>query len=203
MAHLLGIRLMPRIRNWKDLTLYRPAPQSRDEHINAFFSGDIDWELIERHVPDLLRIVISMKTGRITASTILVKLNTYSHKNQLYQAFREVGRVIRLGFLLQYVGDPELRAIIQRETNKSESFNGFAKWLAFGNGGVIPTNNRREMRKYLKYNHLLANLVIFANVALLTHALNELASEGHRTEPEALAPLSPPPSQHPVRFGLY
>ena len=203
LAHLLGIRLMPRIRNWKDLTLYRPTPQSRYEHINALFSDDIDWDLIETHVPDLLRIVLSIKTGRITASTILGKLNTYSHKNKLYQAFRELGRVIRTGFLLQYVGDPELRAMIQRETNKSESFNGFAKWLAFGNGGVIPTNNRREMRKYLKYNHLLANIVIFANVALLTHALNELVSEGHRIDPEAVAVLSPYITQHLVRFGLY
>ena len=203
LAHLLGIRLMPRIRNWKDLTLYRPTPQSRYEHINTLFSDDIDWELIERHVPDLLRIVLSIKNGTITASTILGKLNTYSHKNKLYQAFRELGRVIRTGFLLQYIGDPELRAIIQRETNKSESFNGFAKWLAFGNGGVIPTNNRREMRKYLKYNHLLANLVIFANVALLTDALNELASEGHHIDPEAVAALSPYMTHHLIRFGLY
>ncbi len=203
LAHLLGIRLMPRIRNWKDLTLYRPTPKTCYEHIDALFSDDIDWDLIERHVPDLLRIVLSIKTGTITASTILGKLNTYSHKNKLYQAFRELGRVIRTGFLLQYLGDPELRAIIQRETNKSESFNGFAKWLAFGNAGVIPTNNRREMRKYLKYNHLLANIVIFANVALLTQTLNELVSEGHRIDPEAVAALSPYMTQHLVRFGLY
>lgn len=76
LAHLLGIRLMPRIRNWKDLTLYRPTPQSRYEHINALFSDDVDWDLIERHVPDLLRIVLSIKNGTITASTILGKLNT-------------------------------------------------------------------------------------------------------------------------------
>jgi len=152
LAHLLGIRLMPRIRNWKDLNLYRPTPESRYEHIDALFSDDVDWDLIATHLPDLLRIVLSIKTGTMTASTILGKLNTYSHKNKLYQAFRELGRVIRTGFLLQYLGDPELRATIQRETNKSESFNAFAKWLAFGNAGVIPTNNRREMHKYLKYN---------------------------------------------------
>ena len=52
-------------------------------------------------------------------------------------------------------------------------------------------------------NHLLANLVIFANVALLTDALNELASEGHRIDPEAVAALSPYITQHLVRFGLY
>jgi hypothetical protein len=193
---------MPRIRNWKDLTLYRPTPESRYQHIDVLFSDDVNWELIETHVPDLLRIVLSVKNGTITASTILGKLNTYSHKNKLYQAFRELGRVIRTGFLLQYIGDPELRAIIQRKTNTSESFHGFAKWLAFGNGGVIPTNNRREMRKYLTDNHLLANLVIFVNVVLLTQAMNELVREGHRIDPEAVA-LSPSITQHLVRFGLY
>ncbi len=59
------------------------------------------------------------------------------------------------------------------------------------------------MRKYLKYNHLLANIVIFANVAILTHALNELASEGHRIDPDAVAAISPYITQHLVRFGLY
>jgi len=68
---------------------------------------------------------------------------------------------------------------------------------------VIPTNNRREMRKYLKYNHLLANLMVFANVAILTQAMNELVSEGHRIDPESVAFLSPYITQHLVRFGLY
>src|SRR5258708_36825341 len=99
---------MPRIRNWKDLTLYRPTPQSRYAHINALFSGDIDWDLIERHVPDLLRIVLSIKNGTITAATILGNLNTDIHKNQLYQAFLELRRVIRNGILLKYVGYPDL-----------------------------------------------------------------------------------------------
>jgi len=203
LAHLLGIRLMPRIRNLKDLKLYRPTPESRYEHINDLFSDDVDWDLIATHLPDMLRIVLSIKTGTMTASTILGKLNTYSHKNKLYQAFRELGRVIRTGFLLQYLGDPDLRATIQRATNKSESFNNFAKWIAFGNAGIIPTNNRREMRKYLKYNHLLANIIIFANVALLSQAMNELVSEGHIINPDAVAVLSPYITQHIIRFGLY
>jgi hypothetical protein len=67
----------------------------------------------------------------------------------------------------------------------------------------MPTNNRREMRKYLKYNHLLANLVIFANVAFLTDALNELVSEGHQIDPEAVAALSPYRTQHLIRLVEY
>ncbi|WP_374100900.1 Tn3 family transposase [Bacillus sp. RIT 809] len=37
---------MPRIRNWKELKLFRPSKEEVYEHFNEFFSGKIDWELI-------------------------------------------------------------------------------------------------------------------------------------------------------------
>jgi TnpA family transposase len=100
LAALLGISLMPRIRNWKELKLYRPDKNSSYAHIDTLFSDTIDWKLIQTHLPDMLRVILSIKAGRITASTLLRKLGTYSRKNKLYQAFRELGRVIRTEFLL-------------------------------------------------------------------------------------------------------
>lgn len=132
LASLLGISLMPRIRNWKDLTFYRPDKQVTFTHIDPLFSETIDWDLIQTHLPDMLRVVLSIKAGRITPSTLLRKLGTYSKKNRLYQAFRELGRVLRTEFLLKYLASAELRALIQAATNKSESFNGFTQWIAFG-----------------------------------------------------------------------
>ena len=55
----------------------------------------IDWDLIQTHLPDMQRVAVSIKTGKITASTILRRLGTASRKNKLYFAFRELGRVIR------------------------------------------------------------------------------------------------------------
>ena len=86
LAFLLGISLMPRIRNWKDLKLYRPDKLTTYLHTDALFSGTIDWNLIKTHLPDMLRVVLSIKSGRITASTLLRKLGTYSRKNRLYSA---------------------------------------------------------------------------------------------------------------------
>jgi TnpA family transposase len=37
-AHLLGIKLMPRIRNWKDLIFYRPDEGTKYQHIDALFT---------------------------------------------------------------------------------------------------------------------------------------------------------------------
>lgn len=96
------------------------------------------------------RVVSSIKAGRITALTIVRRLSSYNQHNRLYQAFRELGRVVRTAFLLQYLDDAELRRTIQAATNKSEAFNGFAQWLAFGGAGIIAENDRAAQRKIIK-----------------------------------------------------
>ena len=121
LAALHGIFLMPRIRNWNDLKRYRPDKQTTFIHIDSLFSDTIDWGLIKTHLPDMLRVVLSIKAGRITASTLLRKLGTYSRKNRLYQAFRELGRAIRTEFLLKYIGSIELRTLIHAATNTRHS----------------------------------------------------------------------------------
>jgi TnpA family transposase len=181
---------MPRIRNWQNLILYRPSKEVRYKHIDTLFSASVDWDLIATHLPDMLRVGISIAAGRITPSTILRKLGTHSRKNRLYQAFREVGVAVRTGFLLQYIGDVDLRSPIQAATNKSESFNDFVQWLAFG-GSVITENDRAEQRKIIKYNHLLANCLIFHNVCMMTRVLHKLQADGVPVEADTVAALSP------------
>src|SRR5215510_4817585 len=92
---------------------------------------------------------MSIKAGKLTPSAILRRLGTYSRKNRLYFAMRELGRVVRTGFLLQYLSDQDLRRTILRAMNKSEAFNGFLKWLFFGGEGVITDNRREEQRKII------------------------------------------------------
>jgi TnpA family transposase len=163
----------------------------------------VDWGMIETYLPDMLRVALSVKAGRIQASTVLRKLGTNSTKNKLYQAFHSLGCAVRTGFLLQYLNDAQLRATIQAATNKSESFNHFVQWLSFGGEGVISTNNREEQRKLIRYNHLIANCLIFYNVVEISRILQELTVEGYPLEAEAIAILSPYWTQHVNRFGLY
>src|SRR5262249_2603053 len=149
LSYLPGIHLMPRTRNWKDLTLFRPSGQHRYTHIDTLFREQVDWELIRTMLPDMLRVALSIRAGKIMPSTILRRLATYSRKNKLYFAFRELGRVVRTIFLLQYVQSVELRHVIQAATNKSEAYNGFTQRVAFGGDGTIATNDREEQRKIL------------------------------------------------------
>jgi TnpA family transposase len=200
LAYLLGIKLMPRIRNWKDLKCYKPSPEAVYKHISELFTKDnINWELIARHLPDMLQVALSIKAGRIAPSTILRKLGTASRKNKLYFAFRELGRVVRTIFLLEYVNSEELRRIIQSATNRCESFNKYAQWVYFA-ADLIQENVRDEQLKVIKYNHLIANLLVFHNCKTMTEALKELQDEGMTLTPDILRALSPY-RQHPSRFG--
>lgn len=203
LAYLLGINLMPRIRNLKKLVFFKPDRATRYEHINGLFSEAVNWELIETHLPDMLRIALSIKAGKITPSTILRRLGTASRKNKLYFAFRELGRVVRTEFLLKYIGDVELRKTIQAATNKSEEFNQFIKWLFFGNQGIIAENVRHEQRKVVKYNQLVANLAILHNVEAMTGILKEMQEEGYPINEEILGGLAPYRTEHINRFGDY
>tara|TARA_R110001599_G_scaffold264269_1_gene464874 strand:+ start:13347 stop:16328 length:2982 start_codon:yes stop_codon:yes gene_type:complete len=203
LAYLLGIKLMPRIRNIKDLTFYKPEKGMVLNHLQSLFKDPIRWDLIETHYPDMLRTAMSVKAGKITASTILRRFGTKSRKNKLYFAFRELGRVVRTMFLLEYITDIDLRRTIQAATCKSEEFNEFASWLFFANGGKIPSNLRHEQGKIVKYNHLLANIAILYNVNAMTEAFNQLKSEGYNITKAQMASFSPYHTEHFGRLGSF
>lgn len=137
LSHMLGIKLMPRIRNWKDLNFYRPDSKTVYKNIDSLFSEVIDWDKIETHWQDILQVVLSIQTGKISSATLLRKLSNYSRKNRLYQAFQELGRVVRTVFLLQYISDIQLRRDITAVTNIVEAYHKFAKWFFFGGFGII------------------------------------------------------------------
>lgn len=204
LAQLLGIQLMPRIRNWKELHFYRPSSENQYEHIDSLFAAEqIDWKLIEIMLPDMLRVALSVKAGKITPSAILRRLATYSRKNKLYFAFRELGRVIRTKFLLQYISEIDVRRMISVATNKSERFNQFADFLFFGGKGIIAENVRDEQRKVIKYNHLVANLVIFHTLVAMSEALERMVEDGHVVDANLVARLSPYQTGYINRFGDY
>jgi TnpA family transposase len=154
LAYLLGIKLMPRIRNWRDLTFYRPAKETLYQHIDPLFTQTIDWGLIERHWPDLLQVVLSIQAGKVLPSLLLQRLNSYSPKNKLYLAFRELGRAVRTRFLLEYLADGSLRQSIQAATTKIESYNSFLDWITFGGDGLLTPRDPVEQEKRIKYTNL-------------------------------------------------
>lgn len=204
LSYLLGIKLMPRIKHFKHLNYYKASQDITYDNIDDIFSSTaIDWDLIETNHLDMLRVAMSVQTGKVKASTILRKLCSKSRKNKLYYAFRELGRVIRTIFLLGYIDDVDMRQTIQAATCKSEEFNEFIDWISFGGNGVISDNLRFSQRKIIKYNHLLANILIFHTAANQTHTVNKLRAQGIEIPNAALERFSPYWREHLNRFGMF
>lgn len=203
LTHLLGIKLMPRIRNWKDLKFYKPYKESSYNHIDSLFKDSVKWDIIETHYEDLFQIILSIKSGKILPSTLLRKLNNYSKKNKLFQAFRELGNVIRTMYLLDFISDIKLREKITESTNKTESYNAFSKWFFFGGEGVIRENSIDEQTKVIKYNELLANAVILQNTIDMGNTIKRLKDDGVEVSKQDIKNLSPYLTSHIKRFGEY
>lgn len=207
LAHLLGFDLMPRIRNWKDLIFFRPSEESRYVHIDSLFDGSgrnvIDWDLIRTHWPDLMQVALSIREGKLSSVLLLRRLGSNSRKNNIYRAFREVGRAVRTIQLLRQIDDPVMGEQITAAVNKAEAYNGYSKWLRFGNLGVIAANDPAEQEKTLKFNSLLANCVIFHTTLDMTNVIRELQQEGHPVTAEDLAVISPYLTEKIKRFGDY
>jgi TnpA family transposase len=202
LAALLGIRLMPRMRNWNDVTFYRVDHSTTYKHIDGLFTQVVDWDLIERHWHDMMQVVLSIQAGQVLPSMLLQKLGVYSRKSSLYKAFSELGRVERTLFLLDYMSNAEMRQQIRAETTKVESYNYFTDWIAFG-GPVLRSGDPVEQEKRIKYRDLVANAVMLHNVVDMTNVLHDLQQEGICVTPDIVSRLSPYLTEHIRRFGQY
>jgi len=206
LAHLFGFELLPRIRNWKELIFYRAARDVVYRHIDSLFGepgqNQVDWQLMATHWRDLMRIAISIREGRLSSTLLLRRLSSESRRNNVYKAFRELGRAIRTITLLRFISEPDLRAQIDVATNKIESYNNFSRWLAFG-AEAIERNDPAEQEKMIKFNTLLANCAIFHIALDMTSATRRLLAEGQLVDLDDLATTAPYITERIKRFGEY
>ena len=142
----------------------------------------IDWELIATHWRDLMRIALSIRDGRLSSTLLLRRLSSESRRNNVYKAFRELGRAICTITLLRLISEPELRAEIDAATNKVESYNQFSDWLAFG-AEQLERNDPEQLEKLTKAGTLLANCVILHIALDMTDVVRDLQAAGHPVDP--------------------
>jgi hypothetical protein len=67
----------------------------------------------------------------------------------------------------------------------------------------LPFGVRSEQRKVIKYNHLVANMVILHNVVGLSNVIKQLQDDGWEITKEMLAGLGPLRPGRINRFGEY
>lgn len=86
--------------------------------INTMIGDAINVKHIKSHWDEILRLAASINQGTVTASLILRKLGSYPRQNGLAMALREIGRIERTLFTLDWLQNVELRRRVNAGLNK-------------------------------------------------------------------------------------
>ena len=76
-------------------------------------------------------------SGQTTASVALKRLVGHGPKNRFYRATRELGRVFKTEFILDYLSQPALRTRIRRGLLKGEQLHALARCVHYGRLGRL------------------------------------------------------------------
>jgi TnpA family transposase len=101
LCHLLGTRFAPRIRDLPDKKLYTIEQPATYKALAPLIGSRSNLRAIEKNWDNILRLACSIKSGTATASLLIRKLA--AQRTSLSTALRELGRIERTLFLLDYV----------------------------------------------------------------------------------------------------
>lgn len=200
---LLGFRFAPRIRDLRDKKLYTFGPASAWPVLKPLIGGRVNEKLIRTHWHDALRLAASMAAGATKPSHILQKLAAYPRQNGLAHALREIGRVERSLFMLDWIQDNDLRRRVQTGLNKGEARNALAKALFLGRLGELRDRTRENQSHRASGLNLLTAAIILWNTVYLGKAVEQLEAEGRMLPEELLRHVSPLHWEHIILTGEY
>jgi TnpA family transposase len=203
MCRLLGFRFAPRIRDLKEKRLYLLPGMTAPPELAPMVASTINLRAISDHWFELLRLALSVKTGTVTASVILRKLAAYPRQNGLALALRELGKLERTLFTLQWLQDPELRRRSYVGLNKGEQQNALRRAVFFNRLGEIRDRSYENQSHRASGLNLLVAAIILWSTVYLQRAVDHLRSQGYGPTPSDLAHLSPLGWEHINLTGDY
>jgi TnpA family transposase len=203
LMQLLGYRFAPRIRNVGETRLYTPTRTHGLTTLAPLIGGPINTATISQHWDEILRLAASIKTGTVTASLMMRKLGAYPRQNGLATALRELGRIERTLFLLDWLQNPELRRTVTAGLNKGEARNTLARAVFFNRLGEIRDRSFEQQRYRASGLNLLTAAIVLWNTVYLDRAITTLDTTQAPPAPELLQYLSPLSWEHINLTGNY
>lgn len=203
LMHLLGFCFAPRIRNLADKRLYIYGNAKQYPTLAGLIGGNINVKHIRAHWDEILRLAASIKQGTVTASLMLRKLGSYPRQNGLAVTLRELGRVERTLFALDWMQNVELRRRVQIGLNKGEAKNALARAVFLNRLGEIRDRSFENQRYRASGLNLVVAAIILLNTVYLERAVQSLRDTGKNIDERLLPHLSPLGWEHINLTGDY
>jgi TnpA family transposase len=203
LAHLLGFRFAPRIPNLAERRLYTFGTASTWPALAPFIAGRADERLIAAHWDDVLRLAASVRTGTVSASLILKRLGAYPRQNGLALALREIGRIERTLYTLDWLEQAPLRRQATAELNKGESRNALARAVCFHRLGRLRDRTAELQQHRASGLTLVTAAIVLWNTVYLGRALDAVRRRGEIVPDALLVHIAPLGWQHINLTGDY
>jgi TnpA family transposase len=202
LTHLLGFRFAPRLRDLSDSKLYTIGKSDIFPKIEKLFRGQINTKIIAENYDDVLRLAHSIKEGTVSASLIMGKLGSYARQNSLSAALREMGRIEKTIFILDYISSETLRRKINRGLNKGEAMNALARAIFFGKHGELRERALADQLQRASSLNIIINAISIWNTVYLTRA-TEYRKSNNQFNEELMKHISPLGWEHINFLGEY
>jgi TnpA family transposase len=174
-CHLLGFRLLPRLRNISSQKLYRPEAgnPSDYEHLQPVLTRPINWDLIKSQYDEMVKYATALRLGTADTEAILRRFTRNNLQHPTYQALAELGRAIKTIFLCQYLEFEELRREIHEGLNVIENWNSANSFIHYGKGGEFTSNRMDDQEISMLALHLLQISLVYMNTLMVQDVLKD------------------------------
>jgi len=134
---------------------------------------------------------------------MLRKLGSYPRQNGLAIALRELGRIERTLFALDWMQNVELRRRVQVGLNKGEAKNALARAVFLNRLGELRDRSYENQRYRASGLNLVVSAIILWNTVYMERAVQALREDGRDIDETLLRHLSPLGWEHINLTGDY
>ena len=191
LCRMLGFRFCPRLRDFPDRRMASIEAPGQYSSLKPLMGARVRVDVIREHWPEIVRLVASMKAGTVLPSAMLRKLAAYERQNQLDLALREIGRVERTIFMLDWLESPAVRRRCQAGLNKSEQRHFLTQAICTFKQGRIADRTHEAQQFRASGLNLVIAAIVYWNSTYIADAVAHLRAIGEDVPDELLAHTSP------------
>jgi TnpA family transposase len=185
---IVNRRFSPRMRNLKDRKFHTFEKADAYPELAKHIGVPINSDLILEHWDEFLRLGVSITTRTVAPSTIL-KWCSSSKSSDLAKALRELGRIERTLFMIEWYSNPALRRRCQAGLNKGEAAHKLKRAVFFHERGEIRDRSFDSQAFRASGLNLVVSAIVHWNTVYLSRAVAHLRQSG-RTIPTYCSSMS-------------
>jgi TnpA family transposase len=200
---LIGKRIAPRLRNLRDRKFHTFEKAHTYPALKEHIGAPINTSLIMECWEEMLHLAASIKNKVVAPSTILKKLAASPNPSRLAKALRELGRIERSLFMIEWYSSLALRRRCQAGLNKGEAAHKLKRAIFFHERGEIRDRSFESQAFRASGLNLVSTAIVHWNTVYLDRAVRLLRQRRHIIPDALLKHVSPLSWEHINLTGIY